>query len=84
MRLLFRVCPLGAGDIREGPQYCVVSTDLFALGTTAYGNRPVAGSNPKPHSLPQGLEYLPLSGSAHSSREAESEEKDIEASVIKH
>lgn len=51
---------MGTRDVREGPECCVMSTDLFPLGTTAYGNRPVAGSNQKQHSLPQGLEYLPL------------------------
>lgn len=73
-----------SGDKREGPQWYVISAHYFALDTAAYGNRPVAGSNQEQYSLPRGLEYLPLSGSAHSSREAESEEKDIEASVIKH
>lgn len=84
VRLLLRVCTLGAGDVREGPQWHGISAHCFALDTDAYGNRPVAGSNQEQYSLPQGLEYLPLSGSVHSSREAESEEKDIEASVIKH
>jgi hypothetical protein len=40
-----------------------MSADLFALDTATYGNRPVAGSNQKQHSLPQGLEYLPLHSS---------------------
>lgn len=44
-RLLFGVCTLGGRDVRKGPECCVISADLFALDITAYGKRPVAGSN---------------------------------------
>lgn len=62
----------------------MISADLFVLDTTAYGERPVVGSNQRQYSLPQGLEHLPLSQSELSSRESEAEEEDIEASAIKH
>lgn len=75
-RLLFGVCTLGGRDVRKGPECCVISADLFALDITAYGKRPVAGSNQN-NTSSGALEFLPLSVSAHSSREAEAEEEDI-------
>lgn len=46
-RVLFGVCTLRGRYVRKGPECCVLSADLSALDITAYGKRPVAGSNQK-------------------------------------